>query len=119
MKKQDEVKLDALNKAVTDAIQERREWLDKKMAEYAEVKIGEDIYDLTNGVKLGPVSGYYRYWRDQHDGILDKSLSIEYKIETSPNCFDNTSRYGHILVGTKKSLIKRKERELQRLNSNL
>lgn len=89
---EDRVRLDELNNAVALAIQQRRQWLDGKMAEYAEMQIGDDVYDLESCVKVGTVAEHYRYWADSDEGVRDTSLSIEYMVETSPNCFDNTSR---------------------------
>jgi hypothetical protein len=88
----DRKRLDELNNAVKVAIETRRDWLDSKMPEYAEMQIGDDVYDLDSCVKVGKVSELYRYWRDRDKGVRDDSLSIEYEFETRPNCFDNTSR---------------------------
>lgn len=111
MKEQDIVKLNKLNKRVEEAIKERSEWLDSKMPEYAKVQVGEDIYDLKFGVKLGVVSEHYRYWKDMGEDVRDNYLEINYEYNTGGNCYDNTSR-GHVLVGTKDDLIKYKEAEL-------
>ncbi len=84
--------LDGLNKAVHDAIEERRKWLDIKMPEYGDFQVGDVICNGRTGERLGVVTGLYRYWRDRDDGIRDTSMSIDYRYETSSNCFDNTSR---------------------------
>jgi len=96
----DRKRLDELNDAVKAAIETRRDWLDSKMPEYAEMQVGDDVYDLDSCVKVGKVSDLYRYWRDQDEGVRDDSLSIEYEFETRPNCFDNTSRQP-LAVGSK------------------
>lgn len=88
----DEKQLGELNKAVASALTARREWLDSKMSEYAEMQVGEDVYDLHTCDKVGTVSKLYRYWRDRDDGVRDESLSIDYEFQTSANYFDNTSR---------------------------
>lgn len=87
----DKERLKELNKAVSSAIAIRREWLDSKMPEYADMQIGETIYDLELCVPVGEVSKLYRVWQDRDEGVRDTSLSIEYEFETSPRCFDNTS----------------------------
>lgn len=110
MKEQDRLKLDELNKRVEDAIKERRKWLDSKMPEYAKVQVGEAIYDLNKGIKLGVVSKHYRYWQDRDEGVRDTSLDINYEYNTGGNCYDNTSRQ-YVCVGTIEDLIKHKKEE--------
>ena len=76
------------------------------MAEYAKVQIGDDIFDLSTGIKLGTVSRLYRYWTKQNK-LLDCTLSIEYEYNTGGNCYDNTSRQTGLLFGDKKSAAMR------------
>ncbi|WP_367582339.1 hypothetical protein [Tsukamurella tyrosinosolvens] len=89
--------LDALNDAVREAKAARREWLDAKMHEVSALKVGDDIYDVRKGRKLGVVSRLYRF----HAGKNDTSVDVDYEYETSPRCFDNTSRQIGLSVGTR------------------
>ncbi len=92
MTEADCVELRRLNEEVGVAIARRREWLDKKMAEYATVPIGEKIYDLDTGRLLGVVVGHYRFWRDRDEGVRDDNLSIDYEYRDRSGNLDNTSR---------------------------
>jgi hypothetical protein len=95
----DNNRLDELNASVDGAIQARTDWLDQKMAQYAKVQVGEEIYNIDTGQRLGVVSKHYRYQAGQNK-LFDTRLSISYEYETSSGCFDNTSRQG-IPVGGK------------------
>ena len=110
--------LEELNNAVNTATEARRRWLDSKMAEYALVPIGEDIYDLSNGKLLGVVTGYYRYHQD--DPRFDDNFAIEYTFAPDRKTFnftDNTSRFGHIAVGTFQDFVGRRRSELRQLEA--
>lgn len=107
--------LQTLNDEVTTAINKRKEWLDKKMAEKAHLKIGDEIYDCRKGTKLGVVSRHYRYWADRDEGVRDSSLDINYEYETSPNCFDNTSRQIGVSFGSREDARKYAEMQARRL----
>lgn len=113
----DKERLDQLNAAVSTAIYARRDWLDSKMTEYAEMQVGEYAYDLESCRKVGRVSELYRFWRDRNDGVRDTALSIEYQFETSPNCFDNTSRQP-FKIGSKKSAELMARERLMRLTKS-
>ena len=95
---EDQAELDALNQRVTDALNARTLWLDGKMSKYAKVQVGEAIYDLETGQRLGVVSGLYRF-HGRHNPLYDTELSISYEYETRPNSFDNTSRQPGLRVG--------------------
>lgn len=97
-----------LNTAVSAAIEARRAWLDAKMHETSRLQVGDDLYDLDKGVKVGTVSELYRYWRDRDEGVRDKSAHCDYQYETSPRCFDNTSRQSRSF-GTREDAIRRAE----------
>lgn len=93
----DSEELAALNCAVDEAIKARTDWLDSKMEQYAECKIGDtvlcrheysDIY-----LPIGKVSRFYRYWAGRN-ALHDTSLEIHVEFETRKNCFDNSSRGG-------------------------
>ena len=101
--------LDGLNTAVADAINARRIWLDMKMHETSSLKVGDDIYDLDTGQKLGTISELYRYWRDRDEGVRDHSHSCDYQYETLGGWFDNTSRQTGRRFGTKDDALARVE----------
>ena len=99
----EQAELDQLNAAVTAAIARRRSWLDEKMAEKSDLQVGDPIYHLESGRRLGTVSRLYRYWRDSDGGMRDRSLSIEYEYEESPGIFNNTSCQLGVGFGSKKA----------------
>ncbi len=116
--KDEEAELAVLNAAVTAAIDARRKWLDAKMVECSSLKVGDDIYDLNSGQRLGRISRLYRYWQDCDEGVRDDSPHCHYEFETSRNCFDNTSRHGGTLsFGTREDAAKRAEMMAQRLRT--
>lgn len=80
-----------LNAAVSAAIEARRNWLDAKMHETSRLQVGDDIYHLRTGLRLGKVSELYRFWANRDDGIRDTSIECHYKYATSPLSFSNTS----------------------------
>ncbi|WP_131726071.1 hypothetical protein [Mycobacteroides abscessus] len=92
--------LEALNAAVQAAIDARREWLDAKMRETSKLQVGDDIYDVQSGEKLGVVSGLYRYHAGRDD-LYDTYVECDYQYETRPGCFGNTSSQGGRLFGTR------------------
>jgi len=98
-----------LNAAVTSAIAARRQWLDAKMHETSRLKVGNDIYDVDSGRKLGTVSRLYRFWEDRDDGIRDTSIECSYEYETMPRCFDNTSRQTGVRLGTQEDVLEHAE----------
>jgi hypothetical protein len=108
----------ALNEAVTAAIERRREWLDAKMVECSTLQVGDDIYNVETGQKLGVVAELYRYWRDRDDSIRDTSHYCDYQYETSPRCFDNTSRQIGLRYGTRQDAIDYAERRAAQLRRN-
>lgn len=110
--------LEELNAAVIASIKARREWLDSKMAEYAEVQVGEDLYNLNTGERLGKVAGFYRFWADRDNGVRDDIMDINYRYETAPNCYGNTSGFGSGRFGGKPEMEKEMQRRLDRLRGN-
>ena len=74
--------LQQLNIDVINTIKKRRDWLDSKMQEYAEMQIGDNIYNLETGLPIGVVSKVYRLWRDTDEGFRDKVLDINYEYKT-------------------------------------
>lgn len=105
-----------LNAAVSAAIETRRLWLDAKMHECSRLQVGDDIYDLDSGRRLGRVTELYRYWRDRDDGVRDTSVSCHYQYETSVRlCFDNTSRQVGLTCGTREDAARRAEMQVSLL----
>lgn len=97
----EDLELAALNEAVNAALRARRDWLDAKMAECSALQPGDDIYDIRKGYKVGTVRKLYRFHRDRDEGIRDRSHYCSYEYETSPRCYDNTSRQVGVSFGTK------------------
>lgn len=103
--------LEALNAAVQAAIGARRKWLDTKMLETSKLKVGDDIYDVQAGVKVGTVSRLYRYWAGRDD-LYDTSVQCEYEYQTRPGCYDNTSRQTGRSFGTRADAVRYAELKL-------
>lgn len=108
--------LDRLNAAIKQAVQNRTEWLDNHMAEYAKYAIGDPIYDLESGECVGEVCGYYRFHASQKDWRFDDSLSISYNFRkpSEHSCIDNTSSQPYKL-GTKAEVVERLRSKMSRL----
>lgn len=107
--------LDTLNAAVSSAIVARRAWLDVKMVECSYLQVGDDIYDVTNGTRLGVVTKLGRFWRDSDEGVRDTSAHCYYEYQTSPNGFDNTSRQSGRLFGTRDDALRHAEMRIARM----
>lgn len=114
----EKAELNSLNAAVTAAIEKRRAWLDAKMYETSRLKVGDDIYDLHSGRRLGRVSELYRYHTDRND-LYDTSVHCDYKYETGRLCFDNTSRQPGLSFGTRQDAVAHAEAHLAQLRRNL
>lgn len=94
--------LEALNVEVTAVLAKRKAWMDGHMADFAKVKVGEDIYNMDTGAKLGTVSELYRYWDSQQNPLYDVTMDVNYQFHTGANCYDNTSRHrGCLRIGTR------------------
>jgi hypothetical protein len=108
-----------LTAAVSAVIEARRNWLDAKMQECSRLQVGDDIYDLDSGTRLGKVSELYRYWRDRDEGVRDTSAYCDYQYETHPRCFDNTSRQIGRSFGTREEAIRYAEMRTSQLRVGL
>lgn len=106
--------LDTMNKAVADAIAARTMWLDAKMVETSELKIGDDIYDIRSGKKLGVITGLYRYQARQNR-LLDTSIYCDYEYQTEPGIIDNTSSQPGLEFGTREEAARWTEIRAERL----
>jgi len=115
MNEKDEKKLDELNKNVELALKIRTEWLDKKMEEYSKFKVGDIIYNLDTGRRLGEVIELYRYHKNEP--FYDKNLSINYRYLTCDCGCDNTSRQPYVHFGTKKDLEEHLKYKLELLRN--
>lgn len=118
MSEQDEIKLEELNLKVKNALEERRLWLDSKMTEYAKLKVGEKIYIVSTGQCLGVISNIYRLKRDEHKGVYDNCIDINYKYKTGDYSYDNTSRQ-YIGWGSMSDVIAYKKSELKRISAEI
>ena len=103
--------LEALNSEVTAVLAKRSSWMDAHMEDFARFKIGDEIYDMDSGRRLGIVSKLYRYWGGDRNPLDDTSLSIEYEYRTDGflggnGFYDNTSRQS-ISIGTAQELADR------------
>lgn len=117
MNQADKDELARLNKAVTEAIKVRREFLDAKMLEYSPLKIGDEIYELDTCTCVGTVTDIYRVWRDRNEGVSDVSLEIAYQYRSSNSkVVDNTSRQASIRFGSKEDAWKELGRRLEKLS---
>jgi len=102
----EESELEALNVAVQAAIDSRREWLDAKMRETSKLQVGDEIYDVATGEKLGVVSRLYRYHTGRND-LYDTHVECDYQYETRPGCFGNTSSQSGRVFGTREDAAAR------------
>lgn len=110
--------LDSLNAAVDAALRARRNWLDAKMAERSPLKVGDLLYELETGQRLGRIVTLYRIHRNAHEGVYDTSPSFDYIFEAaSSNCYDNTSRQPGSSFGSREEAILRMEQRLRALGS--
>lgn len=103
----EKAELEELNEAVNNAIETRRRWLDEKMVETSVLQVGDGIYDLDTGSRVGTVTRLYRVSAKNHNGIYDTSVSCYYEYEKAPRSFDNTSRQTGRRLGPKPALVER------------
>ena len=112
--------LASLNQSVDEAIKARKAWLDSKIVEVSKLHVGDDIYNLETGRRLGTVTNLYRFWEDADEGVRDKYLSVDYQYcedldDPRGKSYDNTSRQTGIF-GTREDAAKwmiRRAEELQ------
>lgn len=104
--------LDALTAAVKEAVDKRTAWLDEHMVEVSKFKIGDGIYNIETGARLGTISAIKRHWAG--DANHDDSLGVyhEYLIEGESHCYDNTSRQrGITRLGTLDEMLAEMKRK--------
>ena len=101
--------LDKLTAKFAAAWAERKSWMDAHMEDFARFKVGDEIFNLETGERLGEISQLYRYWgSDNRDPQYDTTMDIQYQYHTGNNCFDNTSRR-YLPIGTKADLDARQK----------
>ena len=76
--------------------------MDSKMEEYADMQVGEEIYNLVTGERLGVITKLYRYW-DNKDVYKDEFFEIDYQYQVCESGYDNTSRQQGVIFGNKKT----------------
>lgn len=113
----EQAELDALNSAVAASIETRRAWLDAKMHETSHLQVGDDIYDVESGAKLGKVSRLYRYHTDRND-LYDTDAYCHYEYEVGRLTFDNTSRQSGRWFGTREDAARHAERRAAQLKGD-
>lgn len=122
-REQMDAELDALNEAVKQAIDARTQWMNDHMTHYAKWQVGEELFDLETGRRVGVVSRLYRFHGPQHDGDLrcrddrfDTSMSVEYEVRERDNIFGNSSCcHGMYRWGTREELANRLRNRLEAL----
>jgi len=80
-----------LNNKVDEAIKAHTEFLDKHMHMTAAVPIGEDIYNVETGVRLGKVKEHYRF-HTKNNPLYDTNLETHCTFLAPGGIIDNTSR---------------------------
>jgi hypothetical protein len=105
-----------LTAAVLAAIEARRIWLDAKMRECSRLQVGDDIYNVNTGTRLGKISKLYQYWRDRDEGVRDTSHYCDYHYQTHQGCFDNTSRQIGVSFGTREDAARYADKRARSLH---
>ena len=101
---EDEIVLRQLNDAVSSTVATRTQWMDSKMSQYSKLQVGEEIWDILNGVRLGIVTELYRY----HAGhpSFDTSMSIHVRYHVGGEVYDNTSRQQSLRWGSQEDALR-------------
>lgn len=110
-----QAELDKLNAAVLAAVKARTEWMDAHMEAVSKAKVGDEVYDLESGQRVGVISRLYRYHGDGKDWRYDTEMSVEAEYCTHHNCYDNTSRQP-FAIGTKQEARDRAEWRVKALS---
>lgn len=121
-----QIELDALNLAVEEAIQRRTLWMNTHMTDFAKWKVGDELFHLQTGKRVGVVSRLYRFHGPQdsgpesrpRDARFDTSMNVEYEVNEYANVFGNSSScYGTLYWGTKEELLDKRKQEVARLEA--
>ena len=104
--KEERLELAVLQAALDCAMTAKLEWLDRKMVEHSNLKVGDDIYDLSTGLCIGKVTRIYRYWREQRRFDLDDTIDCDYQFGVPGGYTDNTSSQPGRRLGTKEEAVR-------------
>jgi len=105
---EDRAELDRLTTAVKDALAARAAFLDKRVPEIADVKVGELLYDLESGLPVGEVVSINRWNRGTVD---DDGFGYFYRYRDGG--IDNTARQHGKSFGSKDQALQRAETRLR------
>ena len=111
--KDDKAVLDEMNIQIKDLIKKRTEFLDSKMEEHSDFKIGDDVYDESSGQKVGVGYAHKRHHRGS--GGCDTSFGCCVEILLPGRIISNTSASKNKYV-TKEDLKNRLQAKLRSLN---
>lgn len=107
------------NEAVVAALKAREDWMDAHMTDFAKYKVGDVLYNLANGQRLGTVTNLYRPTWGHSGPREEESMHIEYEYQTGevPTSFmrDNTSRQMYLRYGTREELLRSRRFEVSYL----
>lgn len=118
--------LDALNAAVERAVVERTRWMNAHMTDFAKWQVGDELFHLDTGTRVGVVSRLYRYHGPQdsgpdaypRDARFDTAMNVEYEVNEYANVFGNSSScHGTLYWGTKAELLARRKWDVERLEA--
>lgn len=109
--------LAVLNTKIAATVLARRNWLDAKMVETSDLQVGDDLYDLESGYKVGVVTAIKRFHRGDFE--FDSSPSCYYEYSTGGMGRDNTSRQIGKSFGTREDALQRAEWRAERLRGSL
>ena len=117
----DRSELDHLNYEVEAALRRRREWLDERMGALSPLRVGDEIYDVDRGERLGIVTEIYRRFAARHHGIYDSDLVIEYEYLTDSGSLrhGDSPQVKGIALGPRAEAATRAARALERLSAPL
>ena len=122
----DRAKLRFFNQAVESAILTRQKWLDEAVERYADVQIGEELFDLESGRSLGIVTRHLRCHRNSGSGnYYDNSMSFSYEVrpkgaggydsEDYPVASNVRNRHDDVGVGSHAQAVERAQWRLAEL----
>lgn len=114
MTKTEKEKLQKYIDDIEQAIKAKTEYLDSLMVKYASLKIGEELFDLTTGEKLGNVKRLYRF-NGGLDYRYDYSCECNYEYVTKHGEIKNTSSQPRLIYGSKKEALEMVKNKLDGL----
>lgn len=105
----DRIRLNELNDAIKSLVNERTKFLDECMEKYSEFKIGDDVYDIDTGLKVGVVKRISRHHRGNAE--YDTSFGCDIEFENIHVGAFYKINYKH---GTKQDVIDRHQHILNK-----